>query len=285
MVPRLLEQQKKRPSLLGEVLFLDSGSTDGSLAYLAQFPFVKVQSQIPFLGFGPQKQTAVGLAKFSWILSLDADEIPSEAFWDELEAFFFLQSGDSEAVKKSTYYAASLVRSFVFWGQLLRYGGAGEQRRVRLFHRDYFRWNDALVHEDVVPGNFGVLANVVENKLDDVCAQRQIFKLNGVVQHYSWKNADAWITTVVRYSNDYLNGESAQQKIQRDHFGFLTFFLRFLTEFVMRYFVRLGFLDGRAGFVFCFFMAFSQQYKIFKLYEAFLLRASPAQENKIERSF
>ena len=54
-----------------EKIVLDSGSTDGTRE-VAERHGARVVEQ-PWLGFGPQRNLASGLARNDWILFLDAD--------------------------------------------------------------------------------------------------------------------------------------------------------------------------------------------------------------------
>lgn len=58
-----------------EVLVLDSGSRDQTCA-IATGAGARVVVQ-PFMGYGPQKQRAIDLARNDWVLLLDADEFVS----------------------------------------------------------------------------------------------------------------------------------------------------------------------------------------------------------------
>ena len=58
-----------------EVMVVDSGSTDGSQKICAGYANCRVIEQ-SFLGYGPQKRFGVEQARYDWILSIDADELP-----------------------------------------------------------------------------------------------------------------------------------------------------------------------------------------------------------------
>lgn len=66
-----------------EVLIFDSGSTDQTLKIAKTFSNVSIY-QRPFEGFGPAHNQAAELAKNDWILSIDADEVISEALAEEI---------------------------------------------------------------------------------------------------------------------------------------------------------------------------------------------------------
>ena len=57
-----------------EVIVLDNGSTDQTLAIARQYPNVCVHEH-PFLGFGKMRNLSVSFCKNDWILNLDADKL------------------------------------------------------------------------------------------------------------------------------------------------------------------------------------------------------------------
>lgn len=55
-----------------EIVVLDSGSTDATLAIAAHYG-ARIHAQ-PFAGYSAQKQAAIDLASHRWVLLLDSDE-------------------------------------------------------------------------------------------------------------------------------------------------------------------------------------------------------------------
>jgi glycosyltransferase involved in cell wall biosynthesis len=73
-----IEACLKSVSFADEIVVLDSGSTDGT-PDLARGMGASVHVTTDWPGFGPQKNRALDLAQYSWVLSLDADErVPPE---------------------------------------------------------------------------------------------------------------------------------------------------------------------------------------------------------------
>ena len=61
----------------GQIVIIDSGSTDSTLQVAAQFGCEVYHEE--WRGFGPQKQSAIEKCRYPWILVLDADErIPED---------------------------------------------------------------------------------------------------------------------------------------------------------------------------------------------------------------
>src|SRR6201999_1034790 len=69
-----------------EVVLIDSGSTDRTVA-LAEEAGARVVHQ-DWLGYGAQKRFAESQCKHDWLLALDADEVISPEFSEELRALF-----------------------------------------------------------------------------------------------------------------------------------------------------------------------------------------------------
>ena len=80
---RFIEKCLKALGWADEIVVVDSGSTDATLAicekYGAQI-FYK-----DFDGFGAQKQFALEQTKNNWVLTIDADEILTEALIEEIQ--------------------------------------------------------------------------------------------------------------------------------------------------------------------------------------------------------
>lgn len=251
LLPVLAAYRSRPNSHLSEIVILDSGSQDASREIALRHGCLWHEE--PFRGYGPQKRRVSALAKESWILNLDADEVPTDEFWHGLDAFF-LKRRDGE-------WGATLTRDFVFLGRELRFGGAGRQRKLRLFHKEHLDWNDALLHEDVMP-----LSMTQKPRIGHVA---------GLVHHYSWPSVSHWLRITAQRTEVYAT-ERGAKAYSPLHLR-ANIVLRFFLEFVRGYILRLGILDGVAGFTFCLFMSFSQTLKYVRIYERQISLASSRQ--------
>ena len=118
-----------------EVLVLDSGSTDETVAEAEQLGARVVQTDWP--GFGPQKNRAWDLATQPWVLSLDADEWLDEAAAAAVQA----------CVLADRPGAFRLQRHNLWCGRPVRGGAWGPSPKLRLARKPDARWTDAHVHE------------------------------------------------------------------------------------------------------------------------------------------
>ena len=72
-----------------EILVIDSGSTDGTVAIARQFQARVIDQS--WLGYGKQKNFAQSLAKNDWVLNIDADErVPASLKHEILQAIHCL---------------------------------------------------------------------------------------------------------------------------------------------------------------------------------------------------
>jgi glycosyltransferase involved in cell wall biosynthesis len=199
----------------GEIVVIDSGSSDDTVE-IARRCGARVIVQT-WQGFGPQKNVAVGHAAHDWVLCLDADERVSP----ELAAAIRAALASTPAA-----VAFAVARRNRFLGRWLRHGEGYPDWIVRLFDRRHARWTDDLVHENVkVEGAIG--------------------RLPGDLLHTSAESLDAYIAKQNRYTT--IQAEAMHTRGERASIARLI--ASPLARFVRFYVVKLGFLDGVAGFV------------------------------------
>ncbi len=222
-------------SFADEVLVLDSGSTDRTVE-LARGLGAVVHVSTDWPGFGPQKNRALELARYPWVLSLDADERVPPALGQQIRAVLLADQGANAA-----YEIARLTQ---FCGRWIRHCGWTPDYVLRLFRRDSARFSDDLVHERVllkqgVPG-----------------------RLTAPLLHYSYPTPAHYWRKLEQYSQAW-----AQQRFA---LGQNTSMARAgmagVVAFLRSYFFRLGFLDGAMGFAVCAMQAQAAFGKYFALY-------------------
>lgn len=219
-----------------EILVVDSESADRTREIAASLS-AKIIVQ-KWLGFSKQKQFAVDRASHDWIFSLDGDEIVSDQLRAEI-----LKLKNSEF----TSDGYKIPRLSFYMNRAIRYGGWYPDWQLRLFNRKKARWKDVLIHESV--------------KMNDGA---RVGKLRGDIFHYSVENfAHHHRMIGERYA------PLAARRMFAD--GKRTSRLKIasagLTTFIQSYFLKLGFLDGFAGFCIARFAAHHAFLKHLMLWE------------------
>lgn len=221
-------------SVADEIIVLDSYSTDAT-AEICKRHGVRFHSEV-FEGYGSQKNKAVALATYDYILSLDADEVLS----DELKASIL-------AIKNNfSSDAFEFNRRTNFCGRWIRYCGWYPDRKIRLWKRDKGGWAPDRVHE-VVQMNSGATVG----------------RLKGDLLHYSFDSLAGLLEKFNSFST--ISAEEAYKKGKGVSFLIHVVLYPFVT-FLRVYILRLGFLDGYAGFMVSAAIAISKFAKYSKLY-------------------
>ncbi len=197
-----------------ERIVVDSGSDDDTPA-IAQERGARVVTH-DFAGFGPQKNHALSLATGEWVLSLDADERVGPALKDEI----------LKAIAGGGADAYEMPRLSTFCGRPMRHSGWYPDHVLRLFRRGSARFSDDLVHERVVGAG-------AVGRLREPLIHHPVLRIEDALSRmdrYSTAGADMLVASGRRVS-------------------FMTGILRGLWAFLRTYVLRLGFLDGREGFL------------------------------------
>jgi len=229
----------------GEIIVVDSGSTDGTLEIARSFgakTFVE-----SWKGYATQKNSALDRASGDWILSLDADETLEPELIGEIAQQSPIR--ESVPIKPSDNWCLTSVeanrsapeklrnlekepagywipRKNFFLGRWIKYGGFWPDPKLRLFRRGAARFEDRLVHEDV--------------KLNGPAG-----KLKHSLIHHSYPTLSDYIDHMNHYSS--LGAEMATQTSAPRSFSVFNIVLRPAARFIYNYFIRLGFMDGREG--------------------------------------
>ena len=198
-----------------DVLVMDSFSDDGTreicLSRGVRF------EQHAFDGYTQQKNRAVALARYDFILSLDADEALSE----ELKASVL----QAKKNPKADVYLMNRLTNYC--GTWIRHGGWYPDRKHRLYDRRKARWAGDYVHE----------------KLETGPGSRTAY-LKGDLLHYSFYTGEEHRQQALKFSELAARSLFASGKKS----SWLKMRYKPLSRFVKGYIFQLGFLDGAAGF-------------------------------------
>lgn len=199
-----------------EVIIVDSGSTDKTVEICKKYN-AKVFFN-PFIDYSKQKNFALDQTLYNYVLSLDADEVLSEALIKKIEDLkregF---SADGYMIKRQNIAFGLMPKHF--W-----------EYQLRLFNKTKGRFVDLPVHEYV--------------KVDG-----KVKKIEEPILHYTYNSVTEQITKLNRYSE-----LEANQRIRGTNFS--NIYLKPLYTLFILLFRKGLILDGIQGIHFAIVMAF-----------------------------
>jgi glycosyltransferase involved in cell wall biosynthesis len=217
-----------------EILIVDSFSSDKTeeIALSHGAKFIKNH----FKGHIEQKNFALEMAQHEYVLSLDADEALSPELLQEIKKIKSNFQFDGYRFNRLTNYAG-------FW---VRHCGWYPDSKLRLIKKEVARWGGTNPHD---------ILQLLPNKTESF--------LTGDLLHYSYESISSHITqtnkfTTIAAKHAYQNG------VRSNIFKIIS---RPILKFLRDYFFKLGFLDGRYGFIICCINSLSALLKYSKLYD------------------
>jgi glycosyltransferase involved in cell wall biosynthesis len=252
-----------------EVFVVDSQSSDRSVEIAKTYGANVVQFY--FNGWWPKKKNwSLENLPFrnEWVLIVDGDErIPPE-LWDEIAV----------VIQNPNYDGYYLNRKVFFLGKWIRYGGKYPDWNLRLFKHKKGRYENLNTEE---------IPNTGDNEVHEhVILHGPVGYLKKDMLHIDFRDIYHWLERHNRYSNwearvylNLLNNKDDSGTIGANLFGDAVQRKRFLKKlwvrlpfkpalrFILFYIIRLGFLDGKPGYVYARLLS-QYEYQIgVKLYE------------------
>jgi glycosyltransferase involved in cell wall biosynthesis len=235
-----------------EIFVIDSQSEDRSIEISENFGAKVIQFH--FNGSWPKKKNwSLENVPFrnDWVLIVDCDERITPELWTEIK----------NAIAISEYSGYYLNRKVFFLGKWIRFGGKYPDWNLRLFKHKLGRYEN-LNTEDI--------ANTGDNEVHEhVILQGKVGYLKEDMLHIDFRDIYQWLARHNRYSNwearvyyNLLTKKDNNSTIGASLFGDPVQRKRFLKKiwvqlpfkpflrFILFYFIRLGFLDGFAGYTY-----------------------------------
>jgi len=216
-----------------DIVVVDSFSTDRTEEICKSKNVRFVQHK--FDGHIEQKNWAITKAKFPHILSLDADESLS----DELKKSILAVKNNWA---KDGYYMNRLTN---YCGQWIRHCGWYPDRKLRLFDSRKGKWGGMNPHDKYEMSWNDKVAGFVAGDILH-------YSYYSVDQHYKQAENFAEISAKAMY----LKGRTISS---------FMIYLKSVFKFFRNYFFKLGFLDGRYGYIICKITAWETFLKYSKL--------------------
>ncbi len=235
-----------------EVFVVDSQSTDETQQVAEGFGARVVQFH--FNGTYPKKKNwALDNLPLrnDWVLIVDADEVVVPELAEEIARR--TASGEADG-----FY---LNMKYYFLGRRIKHCGYAEAWNLRLFKHRLGRYEKMPVSAGTATGD--------NEAHEHVELEGKVLRLVHELDHHAYPTIAAWVEKHNRYAvweaamyERFLRepvpasigpGKRFKRRLKK---VYLRLPFRPLARFVYAYFVRLGFLDGRPGLVFCTLLAF-----------------------------
>lgn len=223
-------------SFADEILVVDSFSTDGTYEKAIEIGVKVIRRNYEYSA--SQKNWAIPQAKHEWILLVDADERVTPELKNEILSIL-----KNPKVGVVAYWIGRLNH---FMGEPVHYSGWRNDSVIRLFKRDFCKYEDKHVHAEIITNG-------------------AIDKLKYKLYHNTYISFDKYIEKMNRYATwqakDY---DKKTGKLTPYHFVIKPFW-----GFFKHYIVQSGFRDGVVGLT----IGYIQGYVIFMRYvKLWLLR-------------
>ncbi len=202
-----------------EIIVVDSLSTDNTKLICEEFGVKFIEQK--WLGYSEQKNLANNIASHDWILSIDADEVLSEELKKSI-----LKIKDTDT---DTDVIFSFNRLNNYCGKWIHHSGFYPDKKIRIWNRKIGKW-EGIVHEVIK----------FSTKVKEV-------HLKGDLLHYSYVKPEDFEKQVFKFAE--LRAQHYFDKGKKC--ASLLKIISPIYFFIQHYFFRLGFLDGKEGFVMC----------------------------------
>ena len=210
-----------------EILIADSGSTDGTLDIVRKIGGCRIIKR-EYVNCADFKNWVIPHARYEWILLVDADERVTPELAEEVRELLKAAPKD-----KDGYW---IDRTNHFLGHHIKHCGWNSDAVIRLFRREC-RYNTHGIN--------------VEHSEVDLPPERT-GHLKQPFLHYTTWTTDHYLNKHIRYAHfGVLDFEERGRRPST--FALVT---RAPLRFFQLYFLRLGFLDGLAGFQVCMHTAY-----------------------------
>jgi len=253
-------------ALKANIYIVDSGSTDNTLDICRRH--TQNIFTHPFENYAAQRNWALDNLPLAgaWVLNLDADHRVTPELAAQLNDIFS-KPVDSEI------NGFLISRRTMFMGKWIKHGGHYPTYHANLFRQGFGRCEEKLYDQHFkVTGNTQVLKTDIIDVITDSLT-------SFIARHNHWATLEAQY--LVEQQNATLvddkgklvhprlfgNPMERRRYIKKRYEAF-PLFVRPVIYFTIRYFIKLGFLDGKTGLVFHFLQGFWFRFLIdAKIYE------------------
>ena len=233
-----------------EIFIVDSGSTDKTLEIAKKYTN-KIYSH-PFDNYSKQRNWAFENLPIEtdWILNLDADHRIMPELTMELKSVFTKEIPDD-------INGFLISRRTMFMGKWIKHGGHYPTYHANLFRKGFGKCEEKLYDQHyLVEGKLLKLEGDIIDIITDSLT-------NFTTRHNKWSTMEAIYQLSGKHKKEIdivkadLKGHAIERRrALKKFYEKFPLFIRPFFYFFQRYFLRLGFLDGKEGLVFHFLQGF-----------------------------
>ena len=221
-------------NIADDIVVVDSFSTDNTMQICYDYAVRFVQHK--FEGHIQQKNFAISQAKFPHIFSIDADEVINEVLEQQI----------LEVKQNWDFDGYSMNRLTNYCGHWVKHCGWYPDVKLRLWNSTKGAWAGINPHDEFF--------------MQEGC---KVKHLKGDILHYSYNSINDHYKQI-----EYFTTISAKEYFDRGiKSNLFKMYLNTFVKFIRDYIIKLGFLDGSAGFTICRLSAYATYIKYKKLRE------------------
>jgi glycosyltransferase involved in cell wall biosynthesis len=232
-------------SFVDEIILVDSFSNDATLEVAKKFTdkihrnkFINQAKQFIWA----LENTEI---KNEWILRLDADERWTPEGFALLRDLIENDKADGVFVKMKIF----------FMGRWIKHGGFYPNNFLRVYKKSRGsmedRWMDEHIHVDgrTIESNIDVMEQNYDRQknIGFWTDKHNCYSTREAVEFLSQKHRLVQIDTIGRFWG---NKTERKRWLKENFYFWVPLFVRPFLYFIYRYFFKLGFLDGKEGFIF-----------------------------------
>lgn len=234
-----------------EIIIVDSYSKDNTLEIAKKYTNKIYQNK--FINQAKQFIWALENTdlKNEWILRLDADERWTKEGFEELKEIIEKDNPDGVYVKMKIF----------FMGRWIKHGGFYPNYFLRVYKKSKGKMEDRWMDEHIKVDGLTIISNidVIESNYD---RQKNIALWTDKHNNYSTREAIEFliqkhnlkkVDTVAKFWG---NKTERKRWLKEKLYFRIPLFLRPFLYYIYRYLFKLGFLDGKEGFIFHYLHAF-----------------------------
>ena len=228
--------------LTDEIYVVDSFSTDRTLDIAGNYTDKIVQHE--FENYSRQRNWAQRVLplKNEWVFHLDSDERVTPELADEIR---------TNLVNAADGISGYLIKKrVIFLDRWIKHGGHYPVYHLRLFRKDKGQCENRKYDQ-----HFICEGKIVKLK-NDVVEENHVDLTNWISRHNRWASAESEEFLLGSVKTGQVNARFFGNPIENRRwlknkvFNHFPLFLRSFLYFIYRYFLRLGFLDGKEGLIF-----------------------------------